>query len=92
MFLIDKKNIVSIIAAIIIAGGFLWAVLTPPSLFNALPFSIYYAWHSDVSSESDFIRKFDVCFAIGVLVVSYILARKFLADFGCFSRKRKVGT
>ncbi len=90
MFSLNKKNIVSLIIAIIIAGGFLWAVLTPPSLFNALPLSIYDSRHSDVSSESDFIRKFDVCFAIGLLVLSYILSRNFFTTFGYFPEKEKT--
>jgi hypothetical protein len=75
MSALNKRNVASLTFALIIAGGYLWAVLTPPSIFNMLPLVLYDSRHSDVSSESDFIRKFDICFAVFLLILSYILAK-----------------
>lgn len=90
MFSLNKKNIISLIIAIIISGVFLWAVLTPPSLFNFLPYQIHEGMKSDKISENLFIKIFDICSAIIVLILSYILTRNFLTTFGYFSEKEKT--
>ena len=85
MFILNKRNIISLILALLLAGGFLWAVLTPPSIFNALPFEIHKSFDPGGSSESDFIIGFDVFSAVIVFFISYILARNCFKAYKLFS-------
>jgi len=82
-----KRNTASLILALIIAGGFLWAVLTPPSLFNFLPFQIHESMRPTSISEDLFIKIFDICSAAIILILSYILALSGFATYGLFSEK-----
>ncbi len=87
MLLLNKKNISSLITATILSGIFLWTVLTPPSLFNFLPYQIHQAMKSDAISEQLFIELFDIFSAIIIFTLSYILARNYFTTFGYFSVK-----
>ena len=89
MFILNKKNVVSLILALIISGGYLWAVFTPPSVFNMLPVTLYESRTSDPHFENTFIIQFDIFFAVVVLILSYILARNFFTTFGYFSEKKE---
>lgn len=60
--MLNKTNIISLILASLLAGSFLWAVLTPPSIFNALPFEIHESFDPGGSSETAFIKGFDFFF------------------------------
>ena len=70
------RNIISLLLALLITIGFLWAVFTPPSIFNILPFEIHEAFDPGGSSESTFIKVFDICFAIVLFVIVYLNWRK----------------
>ena len=89
MIALNKRNTASLILALILAGGFLWAVLTPPSLFNFLPFQIHESMRPTSISENLFIKIFDICSAVILLILSYILARSGFATYGIFSEKPK---
>jgi len=88
MFILSKRNIISFILASLLAGGFLWAVLTPPSLYNALPFEIHESFDPGGSSETAFIKGFDICSAVIAFIVSYILARNCFKAYNLFSDKK----
>lgn len=64
--------------AVLISGFFLWWVLTPPSVFNMLPFAIHQAINPEGVSENIFIAVFNMVIALLLLVFSYRLAYKFL--------------
>jgi hypothetical protein len=88
MFLINKKNIVAFIIALIITVGFLWAVFTPPSIFNMLPFEIHQAITDNWKSEKSFIQIFDICSAIILFILSYRIIRSGLSTWGLSSEKK----
>jgi hypothetical protein len=101
MFKINKKNVVALIVALGLTTGFLWAVLTPPSIFNFLPYEIHESIRSTNMSEIDFIKIFDIgsamvlfikIFDIGsamvLLILSYFLARNCFTAYGIFSNKK----
>ena len=71
-----KSKAWSCIIAILISGLFLWLVLSPPSVFNMLPFAIYEAINPGGPSESTFIIVFDVTIALLLLIFSYRIAYK----------------
>jgi hypothetical protein len=83
MFLFNKRNIAALIAALLISAGFLYAVLTPPSVFNFLPYEIHESIPMKVS-ESTFIIDFDICFSVALLFPIYILVRNGFKNFGLF--------
>jgi hypothetical protein len=80
IFLISKRNIVSLIVAISITISFLTAVLTPPSSFNFIPYSIHESLNTS-TSEKNFIVAFDYYFSIVVLIITYLLSRKFCETY-----------
>lgn len=81
MLLIKKKNIIAFILALIITVGYLWSVvLTPPSAFNLLPYQIHESLKLSNSSESSFIRVFDICFTFVLFILSYISIYKLFAE------------
>ena len=82
MHLINKRNIVALIVSIIITIAFLRSVFPPPSGFNLSPFVIHDEMYSFGVSENTFIRNFDYCFAVFVLILSYFLARKVFEVYG----------
>ncbi len=84
MFLVSRRNIIVLILSIIIAVGFLWAVLTPPSIFNFLPYAIHESMKTNAISENNFIRVFDICSSMVVFVLSYILSRNAFSVYGLF--------
>lgn len=86
--MLNRKNIVSLVIAVIISGVFLWAILTPPSLFNFLPYQIHEGMKSEKISENLFIKIFDICSAIIVLILSYILTRNFLKTFRFLEKEK----
>jgi hypothetical protein len=89
MFKTNKKNIAAFTIALVITIGFLWAVLTPPSVFNFLPSEIHNkSMRSSGISENQFIKIFDICSAIIVLILSYIIARNGLTAYRIFELKK----
>lgn len=64
--------------ALALAGGFLWLVLNPPSVFNMLPFTIHEAINLGGTSEKTFIIVFDVITSFLVLIVGYRILSKML--------------
>jgi len=91
MFILNKRNIISLLLALMFAGGFLWAVLTPPSIYNFLPFELYDSRHrSDISSESAFIKEFDIGSAVIVFIISYIMARNCFKTYGLFLDRNEI--
>jgi hypothetical protein len=92
MFLASKKNLIALIIALLISIGFLWLVFTPPSIFNMLPFEIHQALTDDWKSEKVFIQIFDVCSAVIVLILSYVIIRNGFTTWGLFSDKKRTNT
>lgn len=75
MFTPNKRNVVSLILAMFLAGLFLWAVLNPPSIFNSLPYEIHEAIDPGGVSETVFIKRFDICSAVLVFIICYLMVR-----------------
>lgn len=77
-------NPIAALVAVLIAGTFLYSVLTPPSMFNFLPFAIHEAFflkvtENGVSSsieEGTFIKIFDTAVAVLIFWLAYIVAKK----------------
>ena len=67
-----KTNIISVSVGLITASIFLALVLTPPSAFNLLPFSLHESLFRNVIKESSFIVMFDVF----VSVIIFFLVKK----------------
>ena len=84
MFKLNKRNIIAFVIALLIAVGFLWSVLTPPSFYNILPYQIYESIHPGGNSEAEFIRIFDICSVLIAFIITYILARNALKIYGLF--------
>jgi hypothetical protein len=83
MFSINKRNIIALLTAIIVSGAFLWiVVLCPPSGFNMLPLTFYD--ESSGITETQFIKRFDLGFAIFLLGLTYVLARNCFKAYGLF--------
>jgi hypothetical protein len=82
MLSVTKRKVIALIVAIILTIAFLWDVLTPGSIFNALPFELHESSGMNMASESDFIRGFDYCFSVIVLILSYFLLRRFFDAYG----------
>jgi hypothetical protein len=70
--LMKRINVIAGLIALIVSAGFLYLALTPPSMFNFLPFAIHEALFlkvtegGEVSSsieEGTFIKIFDIVFA-----------------------------
>jgi hypothetical protein len=59
---------------------FLWAVLTPPSVFNMLPFAIHEAISPAGNSEQAFIIAFDLLFALLLFIGSSWLGKKYYVN------------
>lgn len=67
----SKVKIWAFIIALILAGLFLWMVLTPPSVFNMLPFAIHEAIDPSGVSEKTFIIVFDIITSFLILLGGY---------------------
>lgn len=77
--MITKKNAVSNLIGLIIAAIFLYLALTPPSLFNLIPFAIHQALISDgFIKESTFIIIFDIAFAFLIFYLISKLGQKLI--------------
>lgn len=80
-------NPVAILVALVISGVFLYSVLTPPSMFNFLPFAIHEALflkvtENGVSSsieESTFILVFDTIAALLLFWLVYVVTKRILS-------------
>lgn len=67
-----KINLIAALIALAVASVFLYSVLTPPSMFNFLPFAIHEALFLKVTEngvtstieEGKFIKIFDTVFAV----------------------------
>ena len=77
--------IVALIIAILITCGYLLAILNPPSFFNIIPYTIHESINKGGGGEATFIEVFDYCFAVILLMLSYILARDVLKAYRVFS-------
>ena len=73
-----KIKLISIMIAIVLTTIFLYNVLTPPSLFNLIPYSIHETFWKGHSGESTFIISFDILFGLLIFLLVYKLARKLL--------------
>lgn len=73
---LNKRNIIALILAVLIAAVFLNFVLMPPSAFNFLPFEIHERLKPTRISEGTFIKMFDVFSSFVVLIVSYLILRR----------------
>ena len=82
--MVNMRNTISLLLALLITTAFLWAVLTPPSIFNILPFAIHEAFDPGGSSESTFINVFNICFAIVLFAIVYLLAKSGFKTYGIF--------
>lgn len=87
MFKINKKNIAAVIVALVTSLAFLLAVLSPPSVFNLLPAELHESMESPVVSENSFVRIFDVCSSVVLMIIAYIAARNCFTAFGLFNEK-----
>jgi hypothetical protein len=88
MFKVTAKNIVSLIIAVLITFGFLWAaLLSPPSILNILPYQIHESIDPGGSNEGTFIKVFDFVLIPVILLTSYILARKAFTVYNLFVEK-----
>lgn len=80
----NKINIIAVLVALVVAGFFLYSVLTPPSMFNFLPFAIHEALflkvtENGVSSsieEGTFIKIFDTVVAALIFWLVYAVMKK----------------
>jgi len=67
-----KINLIAALIALAVASVFLYSVLTPPSMFNFLPFAIHEALFLKVTEngvtstieEGTFIKIFDTVFTV----------------------------
>ena len=67
-----KINLLAALIGLAVASGFLYSALTPPGMFNFLPFAIHEALFLKVTEngvtssieEGTFIKIFDTVFAI----------------------------
>ena len=83
------KNInpVATLVALVISGVFLYSVLTPPSIFNFLPFAIHEALFLQVTEngvsssieEGTFIKIFDTVVAILLFWLIYAVVKKIIS-------------
>lgn len=74
----SRKKILVVLISLVVSGMFLWAVLTPPSVFNMLPFAIHEAVSPGGNSEQVFIIVFDLLFALLLFIGSFWLTKKIL--------------
>ena len=75
-----RIKIISIIIATALTTIFLYNVLTPPSLFNLISYSIHETFWKGNSGESTFIISFDIFFGLLIFILVYRLARKLLKE------------
>jgi hypothetical protein len=82
-----KNKIIIVLIAVVITAGFLYWTLTPPSIFNFIPFSIHQAFFKKVTengevinivSENSFIKLFDVFISLIVFWITYKLSKLLL--------------
>ena len=73
-----KINILALIIAFVLSGGFLAFVLTPPSFFNFLPLAIHQAMFRDVFAEKTFIVVFDIMVAVFFVWLFYKILIRFI--------------
>jgi len=76
-----KTNIISVSVGLITASIFLVLVLTPPSTFNLLPFSLHESLFRDVIKESSFIVMFDVLVSVIIFFLVKKLVKKLMENF-----------
>ncbi len=83
-----KINIISALIALAVAMVFLYSVLTPPSMFNLLPFAIHEAFfmkiteRGEVSSsieEGTFIKIFDTVAAVALFWLIYKVSKSLMS-------------
>jgi len=89
MFKLNKRNIASLVVGILLTIGFLLCVFNPPSSFNFIPYALHQMMRPTSVSENSFIKVFDICFAVVVFIVTYILTRNAFAAYNVFSDKKK---
>lgn len=74
-----KINFIAALISVIIAGFFLYSVLTPPSMFNFLPFAIHEAFFLNSSiEEGTFIKIFDIIMSVLIFWIVYLAVRKII--------------
>lgn len=74
-----RNKIIAFIIAALISTSFLWiTIFSGPSAFNIIPFEIHEAISPGGSSESFFIRVFDIAIAILLFILSYRIIYKMI--------------
>ncbi|RPE08307.1 hypothetical protein EGT74_14710 [Chitinophaga lutea] len=73
-----KKKFAAVAIALSICILFLMMVLTPPSVFNLLPYSIHRSLSPAGFREKEFIIVFDVLTALGIFFVIYKMGMKMM--------------
>jgi hypothetical protein len=67
------------IIALIVCMLFLWmTVFSPPSAFNFLPYLIHKSFSTSFEGEAEFIKGFDIAFAILLFFIVYKIANRLL--------------
>lgn len=73
-----RIKIIAIAISLILSLLFLKMVLTPPSVFNLLPYSIHRSFSPDGSGEKMFIIIFDLIIALLLFYITYKIALKIM--------------